>query len=461
MAIDTIKVSVERANALMKRRETHFADMKAREIAPAKPSRTLSAFVNADGGEVFIGLSGPKEGPFSWAGFDREEDANGLIQLVQNLFPIGDVARCVFLSCDAQKGLVLHIEIPKTPEMRPASDGIHYLRRSAQNLPQQTQDQIERLKLNKGITSAEDRRLNIDKEEITKSTACIDFLKNIIPSAEPESWLMKQKLIVDSRPTVAGFLLFSDEPQVELPKSSIKLYRYKTNDQNGSRATLDFDPISIEGHLYLQIYTAATKIKSVAEKIPFLGQEGLTKIDYPTDAIHEIVTNAVIHRDYSLQDDVHVRIFDNRIEVESPGRLPAHITPDNILEERFARNGKIVRILNKFPNPPNKDVGEGLNTAFQAMRNLKLRDPVIIQKQNSVTVVLKHEKLGTPEQIIVDYLKNNDEINNSVARSLCFIGSENSMKRIFQKMMTSGLIERIPGRPKRKTGYRKGPNFTA
>jgi ATP-dependent DNA helicase RecG len=64
---------------------------------------------------------------------------------------------------------------------------------------------------------------------------------------------------------------------------------------------------------------------------------------------------------------VHIRIFDNRIDVESPGRLPAHITPENILKERFARNPTLVRLINKFPNPPNKDVGEGLNTAFAAM----------------------------------------------------------------------------------------------
>jgi len=47
-------------------------------------------------------------------------------------------------------------------------------------------------------------------------------------------------------------------------------------------------------------------------------------------------------------------------------RLPAHITPKNILKERFARNGNLVRVINKFPDPPNKDVGEGLNTAFEA-----------------------------------------------------------------------------------------------
>ena len=106
------------------------------------------------------------------------------------------------------------------------------------------------------------------------------------------------------------------------------------------------------------------------EKIKRMGPTGLVAITYPHETLHEIITNAVIHRDYSIADDVHVRIFDNRIEVQSPGRLPAHITPDNILNERFARNGAIVRLLNKFPNPPNRDVGEGLNTAFEKMHQL-------------------------------------------------------------------------------------------
>jgi ATP-dependent DNA helicase RecG len=190
-----------------------------------------------------------------------------------------------------------------------------------------------------------------------------------------------------------------------------------------------------------------------------LGQKGLEKITFPTEAVHEILTNAVIHRDYSINDDVHVRIFDNRIEIQSPGKLPGHVTVANILDERTARNPKLVRLLNKFRNPPNKDVGEGLNTAFEAMRGLKLKDPVIEQGDNSLVVTLRHEKLGTPEEIIVEYLRGHDEINNTIAREICFIGSENTMKRVFQKMMTSKLIERVPGRPLNKTGYVRGANF--
>ncbi|MGE5259953.1 MAG: ATP-binding protein [Actinomycetota bacterium] len=74
----------------------------------------------------------------------------------------------------------------------------------------------------------------------------------------------------------------------------------------------------------------------IIEGIPILGKAGLERIQYPQEAIHEIVTNAVIHRDYSINDDIHVRIFDNRIEVQSPGRLPAHITV-----KTFKRSGSL------------------------------------------------------------------------------------------------------------------------
>jgi ATP-dependent DNA helicase RecG len=140
--------------------------------------------------------------------------------------------------------------------------------------------------------------------------------------------------------------------------------------------------------------------------------------------------------------------------VASPGTLPAHITPDNILTERFARNATMVRLINKFPNPPNKDVGEGLNTAFSAMREMKLKLPTIDQTGGYVTVVLKHEALATPEEIIVDYLHHNEQIRNRVARDLCFIGSENKMKGILQRLVKNGVIELVPGTTRYSAAYR-------
>ncbi|CEJ10665.1 Divergent AAA domain protein [bacterium YEK0313] len=444
---------------LLTRGESHFFDLKSKKIAPAKLTRTLSAFANADGGELLIGVEEFEDGKFRWDGFSSQEEANGIIQCFEQFFPIGTYFRYNFLSNEKENGFTLLCEIEKTPDLKKGSDDKIYLRRGAQNLPQVTPEEIHRLNLNKGLISFEDQTISAEKDIITNSSAIIEFSLDIIPLSEPESWLRKQRLLNQEKPTVAGIVLFSDEPQTDLPKASVKLYRYRTSDMEGTRATLDFDPKAVEGNAYSQIFSAVSEIKRLIENIPVVGQSGLERIEYPTEAIHEIVTNAVIHRDYSLNDDTHVRIFDNRIEIQSPGILPAHINTKNILNERFARNPKIVRILNKFKNPPNKDVGEGLNTAFQAMRNLKLKDPEILQRDGSVLVILKHEKLGSPEQLIVEYLRTNEEINNATGRAICQIGSENTMKRHFQRMLSSELIERIPNRPQSKTGYRKGRNF--
>jgi ATP-dependent DNA helicase RecG len=153
----------------------------------------------------------------------------------------------------------------------------------------------------------------------------------------------------------------------------------------------------------------------------------------------------VIHRDYSIADDIHIRIFDNRIEVQSPGRLPAHVTPKNILNERYARNGQVVRLLNKFPDPPNRDVGEGLNTAFEKMHQLGLKEPNIEERDSDVLVTIRHEPLASPEQTIIKYLEANESIRNKKAREITHIRDSDRMKRILSKMAESGEIEGVPG----------------
>ena len=90
-------------------------------------------------------------------------------------------------------------------------------------------------------------------------------------------------------------------------------------------------------------------------------------LQYPPEASWEIIVNAIIHRDYAISDDVQVRIFDNRIEVVSPGKLPGYVSVQNILDARYCCNSKIVRNLARYPSPPNKDSGEALNTVFQKM----------------------------------------------------------------------------------------------
>lgn len=282
------------------------------------------------------------------------------------------------------------------------------------------------------------------------------FINAVVPSTEAETWLKKQQLIQHSKATVAGVLLFADEPQAILPKRcGVKIYRYKTKDIEATRDTLAFDPITIEGCLSHQIERAVAKTIKIVEDIPKFGEKGLESIIYPEEAIHEIITNSVIHRDYSILSDVHIRIFDNRIEIESPGKLPGHVTVQNILKEQYARNGAIVRIINKFPNAPNKDVGEGLNTAFQAMAKLRLKPPEIYEKDTSVLVNIKHEPLASVEATIMEYLDTHEEISNKIGRKQTGIRSEGTIKQAFYRLRDKGLIEPVPGRPKNQAAWRK------
>ncbi len=152
---------------------------------------------------------------------------------------------------------------------------------------------------------------------------------------------------------------------------------------------------------------------------------------------------------------MHIRIFDNRIEIENPGKLPGHITTANILKEQFARNGAIVRIINKFSDPPNKDVGEGLNTAFLAMSRLRLKPPTIAENENSVIVYIKHEPLASSDAMIMEYLLTHDEINNRTAREITGIRSPLTIKDVFYRLRDRGLIELIPDRPRVLAGWRK------
>lgn len=436
--------------------ESHFLDVKRIEILPAKLSESISAFGNTAGGELFVGIGEQQDGSRFWNGFATMEDANGLFAVIEAMTPLRNHYDAAFLHSPGSPGYVLHLLIPKTKDILNATDGIPYIRRNAQNLRVRDEDGFRRLRLDKGIVSFEDETVNVAPEIITNSAAGLEFILDVIPSAEPDDWMKKQNLILGGKPIVAGILLFSDEPQAALPKrSAIKLYRYKTKEDEGARDQLVFDPVTIEGPAYHLIEQAVQRTKAIIEDIKALTPDGLNKISYPDETLHEIITNAVLHRDYSVAADIHVRVYDNRIEIESPGRLAGHVTTANVLSEQFARNPKLVRLINKFPNPPNKDVGEGLNTAFEAMKRLKLKEPEIAEGAHSVIVHIRHTPLASPQEAVMKYLDDHDEITNRIGREITAIKSENVMKDVFISLKKTKLLEPVPDKKGNASAWRK------
>lgn len=442
------KIDTDQAIKIINVEESFLNDVKAKEIKPAKLSETVSAFANAGGGDIYIGITeNGSSKTRSWVGFSDVEEANDITQILFQAHPFGNHLIFEFLECSDHLGYLLHITVKKVKEIVKSTKGEVFVRINAGKAKLDSKEKISRLELDKGIVTFEDEWVNINPQKVENSSSVINFLINVVPNAEPLTYLNNQELIKEGQCKVSGVLLFCDEPAIYLPKRcSVKIMRYRTKDDDIGREFLDGIPITIEGDIYNIIYGAVEKSIEIIEGIKKLGTKGMESISYPQETLHEIITNAILHRDYSIAADSQIRIFDNRIEVESPGRLPGHVTKENILDTQSARNPTVVRLINKFPNPPNQDVGEGLNTAFSAMEALRLKPPVIAEKENSVLVTIPHESLASPEELVLDYLKENIEITNSIARDVTGIKSENTMKNVFLRLKERGVIEPIPGR---------------
>jgi ATP-dependent DNA helicase RecG len=458
IGIELIQVTGAQRDRLLVLDEGHFAELKAIEVSTKKLGRTVSAFANAAGGDLYIGIGetellGVKIR--TWHGFRDPEAANGHLQSLEALFPLGAEYSYEFLSCPGSVGVVLHITVQRTPQVARAHDKKVFVRRGAQNLEMKGAEALRRLELDKGIISFEKQPVNVDLTVLTQSDNLSAFIKQVVPQQTPAVFARKQLLTRNNQPVVAGILLFAEEPQTVLTKSGVKLFRYKTTAPTGTRDTLAGEPESIEGTTYDLIADAVKKTVAMVEGIQRLGPNGFEPVVYPNETLHEIVTNAILHRDYSIAMDVQIRVFEDRIEVESPGRLPGHVTTRNILKTQFSRNGVVVRLIHKFPNPPNKDVGEGLNTAFDAMKKSRLKPPIIRETENSVIVEIRHDKLASPEESVMDYLANHAEINNRTARELTAIVSENTMKEVFLRLAKRDLIERVPGRKGASSAWQK------
>lgn len=461
MPIDIVHISdPQQVRRVIETEESHFADVKAIEAKPSKLTEDISAFANADGGELFIGIDQGTDGhgrkTRTWRGFENMEAANGHLQAFETYFPLSSEFQYEFFA-SAFPGLVLHILVNKTIGVSLASNNIPYLRRGAQSLPQNTPELRKRLEYSKGVHSFENDLTNANLSLVTESQVVSEFIENVVPSSRPEEYLRKQSLIKDDKATVAATLLFADEPQSILPKHcGIKIYRFKTTAPEGFRDAEAFIPRTVEGCLYKQIYAAVDLTKELVDAIPKVGAGAeFGKVEYPQRTLHEFIANAVIHRDYSIKDDIHVRIFDNRIEFQSPGRLPANMTVRNLTTQRAARNGAVQRLLNKFKDPPNRDVGEGIKTATEAMTKKGLEKPLFAEVGNSFVVTIKHEKFATAELAIMEYLESHETVNNKQAREITYIHEDWKVKAIFRKMEKNKTIKQVEGTKTSQIKYRK------
>ena len=228
MNIECIEITPDQVGELLEIEEGHFIDLKSVDVSPASLTNSVSAFANTSGGEIYVGIEervGRKGAERLWRGFANIEAANGVLQAIEALSPLANHYEAEFLQAGGHEGLVLHLTLIKARDIIYASNGTAYIRRGAQKLPVTGDEAIQRLRYDKGLSTFEDDVIDMDPREVTNSSVIIEFLLDVIPTAEPQPWLEKQRLLQKGRPTVAGVLLFSEEPQAILPKrSGVKIY---------------------------------------------------------------------------------------------------------------------------------------------------------------------------------------------------------------------------------------------
>lgn len=231
-----------------------------------------------------------------------------------------------------------------------------YQRQGAASNPINDPQKITELSFAKGASSFEDYNLEIEAEVIVDSEEAKKFSSEIVPFQDPLSYCVNQGLLNRKyfRPTCAGLLLFADYPQAHFPRRcGTKIVLYDTKQTVPEREHLKKN-ISVDGCIYRQFHQAIEEITAIMSSISILTSTGLSTISYPPEAIWEVVANAMIHRDYSVSDDVQITIFQNRIEVKSPGRLPGFVSKDNYLDVRYSRNPKIVQTLARYKSQSTK-----------------------------------------------------------------------------------------------------------
>lgn len=430
------------------REEDHFFDRKAFGLKGDKVQRIAVAFANADGGEFVVGVADEKENTdpiMRWNPVDRIEKFNPIIQSLNDLDPIVEY-RCAFLKCEAIAGYVLSITVEKGRQVHETLQKKVIVRRGAQSLEIKGNFRISELAYAKGQRSFEDDLVpDASLEKLESSIYLAEFASHLSSdNQEPLELLIKQNL-VDREwvPRAASLLLFSENPSAILPKQcAIRIARYDTSDEDPERDDLTNDIVSIEKPIYHQINEAYDKMVELFQKVNVWTLDGLQPVSYPKETIWELLTNAVLHRDYSISDNIFIGIFNDRVEIKSPGRLPGIVKVDNILDNRFSRNSKLVRLLSRYPGAPNKDLGEGINTAFQKMKSAGKKEPIIIEDGNFVKVTIQHELISSPDDLIIKFIDKFGEINNRQARDLTGIRNSSTISSIFSRMRDKGMLSK-------------------
>ena len=316
---------------VLAKEEKQIFDRKSIQIKPTDLAATICAFANADGGTIAVGISDKKR---TVEGDDTHtkllnELLRTPIDFCTPTVPITtEMVECV--NSDGKPDHVLLMHIEASPMMHADQADEVYLRVGDKSKKLDFNDRMA-LMYAKGVRYFEDEPVadatinDLDTDYIRSYCELIGYTRS------PEEYVRENKNFVVTKNSkeqvsTAAMLLFGKNPQLFFPRAFIRFIRYdRTEAKVGAEMNVIKDVI-FEGRLLDQIRKAVDFIKIQMKEKTYLGSDGIfiTEEEYSDFVRTEIIVNAVTHRDYSIRGtDIQIKMFDDRLEVDSPGILQA------------------------------------------------------------------------------------------------------------------------------------------
>jgi ATP-dependent DNA helicase RecG len=421
---------------------------------------SVVAMTNTEGGVLVLGVEDPEKTKLK--GLKR---VLGIEENIENFDAIGREVRRIIpplgsiwppdkLEVSEIGKHIALLHVPKSTDCFRSIDN-HVWVRLEKGIKQLTPQEVIRFSYAKGFEKADRELVDVDFR-LLESRQYQDWkAKRSVSGSKIREVLEKTGLAKKNKsgkllPTRAAVLLFADYPSELMDtKAAVRIFQYTGNIETiGETPNYIGTPKTIGGPIVEQIKKAHEYVLTLLRSGVRIPSGFLTEYQIPERAVKEAITNAIIHRDYYLKRDVEIKIFEDRVEIQSPGLLPYNITAANIglVRADSWRNDLLVKHLREFPAPPNLDQNEGVRAMRSEMKAQNLYPPIFWtypNLQDSVRVILFNEKIATEWQKVSKYLDKNKYITNEKARFVTGIVQRDKMSQMLKNWVRQGLLLQI------------------
>lgn len=366
-------------------------------------AKTLVAFANADGGELFVGI----EDDNSVTGLPYPEDKISVIlkapeNNVMRETPL-PLKRASLIDYNGKK--VAYFSVEKGSKyIHLTSKGECFQRKDRESVP--TASELIRFAREEEVSREYDRQF-IDLSGISDLDLQLvnSVAQNISKTLSAEKFLQYLELAefdgTRLRLRRSALLLFAKHPTKWHPRNQIRILKIKgTEEKTGENFNVEEVGETI-GNIFTLYEQSWELLRPNLTETRF-SKDAIfkTQIIYPELACREALINAITHRDYSLEGrGIEVKIFDDRLEIISPGKLLSSLTIKDLEELKGvhqSRNTYIARVLREFGYI--RELGEGIRRIFDLMKSNDLVEPKIESPNKSFIVTLYYKSVFTKEK---------------------------------------------------------------